>query len=494
MVALNQTKVKKFLNSDQKIFKGIEKENLRSNPDGKISSNDFPKTLGNYATNKFFTLDYSEAHLELVTPVFEDSFELLSFLTDLHSYADRQIDNDILWNYSMPPKFKKQYIKLPTFGNTNKSKLAYLYRLGLRNRYGDKMQSTAGIHFNISFSDSVIESQQVNKNNFYLSICRNFLRLFPLALRLTGCSPVTHKSFLKGRSFVIDSINNSDFYLPRSTSLRVSRLGYYSEEQEEYFINFNSLAQYLQVVRHYINVPNKEFKKIPHTIKNLQQINNGTIQIESELYNHIRPKALLGDERQYLKLKSEGIEYLELRSIDLNPYSDIGISINDIHFWELFITLCALSESKEISDLESIVIKENIRRAAETGQDCLIIDSFDSKEGEVDIKSHTKSLLDELGKLAGKLNKDEFYSGMLDDFNYRNEKPLAKRFINNLSKQTLTEHVLNLSKKIENKISKHNMKIFQEEVELSKVRYDDILLREKISFEEFLMKYRREIT
>ena len=356
------------------------------------------------------------------------------------------------------------------------------------------MQSTAGIHFNISFSDSVIESQQVNKNNFYLSICRNFLRLFPLALRLTGCSPVTHKSFLKGRSFVIDSINNSDFYLPRSTSLRVSRLGYYSEEQEEYFINFNSLAQYLQVVRHYINVPNKEFKKIPHNIKNLQQINNGTIQIESELYNHIRPKALLGDERQYLKLKSEGIEYLELRSIDLNPYSDIGISINDIHFWELFITLCALSESKEISDLESIVIKENIRRAAETGQDCLIIDSFDSKQGEVDIKSHTKSLLDELGKLAGKLNKDEFYSGMLDDFNYRNEKPLAKRFINSLSKQTLTKHVLNLSKKIENKISKHNMKIFQEEVELSKVRYDDILLREKISFEEFLMKYRREIT
>ena len=193
-------------------------------------------------------------------------------------------------------------------------------------------------------------------------------------------------------------------------------------------------------------------------------------------------------------MKSEGIEYLELRSIDLNPYSDIGISINDIHFWELFITLCALSESKEISDLESIVIKENIRRAAETGQDCLIIDSFDGKQGEVDIKSHTKSLLDELGKLADKLNKDEFYSGMLDDFNYRNEKPLAKRFINSLSKQTLTEHVLNLSKKIENRVSKHNMKIFQEEVELSKVRYDDILFREKLSFEEFLMKYRSEIT
>ena len=225
----------------------------------------------------------------------------------------------------------------------------------------------------------------------------------------------------------------------------------------------------------------------------MQQINNGTIQIESELYNHIRPKALLGDQRQYLKLKSEGIEYLELRSIDLNPYSDIGISINDIHFWELFITLCALSESKEICDLESIVIKENIRRAAETGQDCLLIDSFESGQGEVDIKSLTTSLLDELEKLASKLNKDEFYSGMLENFNYRNEEPPAERFINNLSNQTLAEHVLNLSKKAENMISKDNMKIFQEEVELSKKRYDEILSREKVSFEEFLMKYRKEI-
>ena len=102
-------------------------------------------------------------------------------------------------------------------------------------------------------------------------------------------------------------------------------------------------------------------------------------------------------------------------------------------------------------------------------------------------------MLDELEKLAGKLNKDEFYSGMLENFNSRNEEPPAERFINSLSEQTLAEHVLNLSKKAENMISKDNMKIFQEEVELSKKRYDEILSREKVSFEEFLMKYRKEI-
>ena len=103
-------------------------------------------------------------------------------------------------------------------------------------------------------------------------------------------------------------------------------------------------------------------------------------------------------------------------------------------------------------------------------------------------------MLYELEKLACILNIDEFYSGMREDLNTRNDEPPAERFINNLSKQTLTEHVLKLSNKTENTISKDNMKIFQEEVELSKIRYDEILLREKISFEEFLTKYRSEIT
>ena len=196
-VETSQKKISSFLNSDRKTIKGLEKENLRSDPEGKISNNDFPKTFGIHNFNSFVTLDYSEPHLEIVTPTFEDNQELFGFLKYLHTYVESNLGEDFLWNYSMPPRFKRKYIKLPPHRDANITKLAHLYRLGLRNRYGDKMQSTAGIHFNISFSDSVIKSLSESKTDIYLGACRNFLRVFPLVLRLIGCSPVTHKSFLK---------------------------------------------------------------------------------------------------------------------------------------------------------------------------------------------------------------------------------------------------------------------------------------------------------
>ena len=159
-------------------------------------------------------------------------------------------------------------------------------------------------------------------------------------------------------------LNDQDCYLPNATSLRVSRLGYYSDQQEEKFITFNNLEEYLELLKEYMNVPNEKFKEISIEYKNLQQINNGTIQMESELYNHIRPKGRQTNERQYSQLKQSGIEYLEIRSIDLNPYSEIGLSQHDIEFWELLIILCALSDSAEIKEDEALLIKENISSAA----------------------------------------------------------------------------------------------------------------------------------
>ena len=168
MVEPSQLKISKFLQSDRITFKGLEKENLRSDKEGKISNKTFPDAFGVHNYNRYITLDYSEPHLEIVTPPFEDNQTLFSFLQDLHAHVENNLDGDLLWNYSMPPKFKSKYIKLPPHGETNTTKLAHLYRLGLRNRYGDKMQSTAGIHFNFSFSESAISSIGCEKNRLVL--------------------------------------------------------------------------------------------------------------------------------------------------------------------------------------------------------------------------------------------------------------------------------------------------------------------------------------
>ena len=41
-VGISQKKISSFLASDRKTIKGLEKENLRSDPEGKISNNSFP--------------------------------------------------------------------------------------------------------------------------------------------------------------------------------------------------------------------------------------------------------------------------------------------------------------------------------------------------------------------------------------------------------------------------------------------------------------------
>ena len=490
----SKNRVKAFLSSNKKITKGLEKENLRSDSDGKISNKKYPSALGKFHFNNHVTLDYSEPHLELVTPAFEDNTQLIIFLKNLHKFVESKIGDDRLWNYSMPPKFKKKFINIPPFGESNISKLAYLYRVGLRNRYGDKMQSTAGIHFNISFSKDIIEKLGVDKNEFYLGICRNFLRVFPIALRLTGCSPITHKSFVKGRNLQVEKLNQNDCYLPNATSLRVSRLGYYSDQQEEKFITFNGLNEYLGLIKEYINCPNEKFSEISTDLDNLEQINNGTIQTESELYNHIRPKGAQTDKRQYIELKNNGIEYLEIRSIDLNPYSEIGISKIDIEFWEALVILCALSESPKIEEDEALIIKENIRRASESGQDCYLIDSFDSQKGEHKISDLSEKLILDIYKLCLDLGVGDKYEEMIREYENRNKNPLSTRLIQDVNKNRgLFKTVLNLSEHQKFKMEDNLVESFEKEVNLSRIRYEESLQTDQINFSEFIIRYREEI-
>ena len=460
MVAINQKKLNQFLASDRVYFKGVEKENLRSDKDGRISNKSFPEAFGVHNFNSFVTLDYSQPHLEIVTPTFQDNSELYGFLGGLHAYVEQNLEGDLLWNYSMPPKFKGKFIKLPPYGKSNKTKLAHLYRLGLRNRYGDKMQSTAGIHFNISFSESVIKELNTTKTDLYLGICRNFLRVFPLVLRLIGCSPVAHRSFIKDRELSIDLLKEDENYLPKSTSLRVSRLGYYSEEQDEKFIT----------------------------------VNNGTIQMENELYNHIRPKGLFSTKaRQYNQLKNDGIEYLEIRSIDLNPFTDIGISKLDLDFLELLITFCALSDSPPIDDEEAIVVKENIRRASEAGQDCSLINSSLEDSGESSIQDLTLQMLENMKGLAESLGWDASSLDLFDIYLQRNETPLSTQLIEELGNKSLLEFIIKQSQHTNKKIDPGLKSKFELESNESHKKYLINQKEDNIDFESFLEGFRGEI-
>ncbi len=138
------------------IKRGIEKESLRIDSQGSISKKKHPNKLGSALTNTFITTDFSEALLELVTPVFTNVEECLSFLTDLHAFVHQSIDKELLWPLSMPCSIEaNEDVVIGEYGTSNAGRMKTVYRKGLAHRYGSKMQAIAGIHYNFSLPDEL---------------------------------------------------------------------------------------------------------------------------------------------------------------------------------------------------------------------------------------------------------------------------------------------------------------------------------------------------
>ena len=133
-------------------LKGVEKESLRVSPDGRIEQSAHPRALGSALTHEHITTDYSEALIELVTPAFRESWELLQYLCDLHQFVYRHLGEQLLWATSMPCIIDGDAsIPIARYGRSNIGRMKEVYRLGLGHRYGRMMQAISGVHYNYSF-------------------------------------------------------------------------------------------------------------------------------------------------------------------------------------------------------------------------------------------------------------------------------------------------------------------------------------------------------
>ena len=346
------------------INRGIEKESLRVDLNGRISQKSHPTGLGAALTNPYITTDFSEALLELVTPTFNSAAECLNFLADLHIFVNQNLEEESLWPLSMPCHIESEEdIPIGNYGISNQGMMKTVYRRGLSNRYGSMMQAIAGIHYNFSFSDRFLKvlaelsssNEKELKNQVYLGIARNFRRFGWLYLLLYGSSPVATKSFADNRAHDMNDLNDQDLYKPHATSLRMGDLGYISHAQDSLNISYNSIKKYGSDLRSALKTSYSDYKSLGEFKDGERiQLNDSIIQIENEYYSTIRPKRVCptGD-RPINVLEAEGIDYVELRCIDLNPSSFIGITEEQVYFLDLLILYSFFNDSPEITDSES---------------------------------------------------------------------------------------------------------------------------------------------
>ena len=350
--------------------------------DGRLSDQPHPTGLGSALTNKFITTDFSEALLEFVTPAYANTWETLRVLCEIHQFAYERIGDELLWTASMPCVIGDDNdIPLAQYGDSNVGRMKTVYRNGLGYRYGRKMQTIAGVHYNYSlptafwpvYQDLEKSSQDADefRSAAYLGLVRNFRRLGWLVLYLFGASPALCKSFFGADTAIMPSFDKDTFYQPFGTSLRMSDLGYNNQLQAGIKISLNNIEDYISDLSCAICTPQPAFEEIGVEVNGeRRQLNANQLQIENEYYSPIRPKRVaMSGERPTVALRRGGVEYVEVRSLDLNIFDPVGINQNAMRFMEAFLVYCLLQESPEFDDAQWQENAENFSGTATQGRD-----------------------------------------------------------------------------------------------------------------------------
>ena len=357
----------------QDLRRGIEKESLRVRPEGPLATTPHPSALGSSLTHAYITTDFSEAQLELITGVHSRAQACLKELTEIHQVAYRRIGDEVLWCASMPCFLPEDdAIPIAQYGSSNRARLKTVYRTGLSHRYGRRMQAISGIHYNFSLPDEAWRALGADgPNDGYFALIRNFRRHCWLILYLFGASPAVCRSFVEGRVHELLPLKGGTLYLPEGTSLRMGPLGYRSDAQAALAVSYNSLESYAASLRDALTRPYPLYEAIGirDGADQYRQLATSLLQLEAEFYGTIRPKRRVEPgERPLHALLERGVEYVEVRLMDLDPFSPIGITEDTIRFLDMFLLHCVLRESPPDDAREIAAVGRNLNRVAARGR------------------------------------------------------------------------------------------------------------------------------
>lgn len=362
--------------------KGVERESLRVTSDGQIARTRHPWALGAPLTNEHITTDFSESLIELVTPPFGETWELIQYLCDIHQFVYRHLADELLWSTSMPALVADDAsIPLAQFGKSNIGRMKTIYRHGLSVRYGRVMQAIAGVHYNYSFSSALwdvlghVNQSTLPQQDFisdqYFAVLRNYRRYGWLILYLFGTSPAVSKSFFLGRGTDLPSLDADTVYEPFGTSLRMSDVGYRNKNQATVSVSVNGLDEYVRDLSRAISTPYPPYQQAGVKVNGeYRQLNANILQIENEYYSYIRPKRIArSGERPTKALHRAGVEYVEVRALDVSAFDPVGVNQNKLRFLEAFLALCLLRDSEPISRSEHEDLDANHLKVARRGRE-----------------------------------------------------------------------------------------------------------------------------
>jgi glutamate--cysteine ligase len=363
---------------------GLEKESLRVAARGGIAMTPHPRALGSALAHPDVTTDYSEALMEFITPPLGTVGTALDYLADLQAYVYSKLDDEILWATSMPCVLAGDHnIPVAQYGDSNAGRMKHIYRVGLGHRYGRVMQVIAGVHYNWSLNEGLwpalrkidgrVCALRDYRDDRYMGQIRNLQRYGWLIPYLFGASPAVCKSFFVGKATDLPSFDETTYYAPHATSLRMGDIGYQNSREEGLGVKacYDSVECYADSLLRATMTPADAWEAIGVRDGNgYRQLNANVLQIENEYYSTVRPKQVLDRfEKPSLALKRRGIRYVELRSLDVNAYHPLGLDETQGRFLEIFVLFCLLADSPLIDPGERREIDRNLLDVAHRGRE-----------------------------------------------------------------------------------------------------------------------------
>lgn len=319
---------------------GLEKESLRVTREGRMAHTAHP-----FAGNEHIVRDFCENQTEINTPVFSSAHEAVEALGRYDGEIQRVLrglpEREYLWPFSNPPYIRDENdVPVARFAGEEAGKTAY--REYLSDRYGRYKMAFSGIHVNYSFGERLLRASfeisgerdyEAYKNQLYVVLAERAAAYGWLLVALTASSPVLDSSFVeKGRT--------GGAYFEGLASVRCSELGYW---------NFFA--------------PIFDYTDLPSYVSSIQQyVDDGLLRFPTELYYPIRLKP--AGENSLAKLRADGVNHIELRMFDLNPFAPHGVDERDVAFAELLLCYLASTPREAFPKRAQVQAVQNFKNAA----------------------------------------------------------------------------------------------------------------------------------
>lgn len=311
---------------------GLEKEGLRVQGNGNLAMSMHPESLGNREVNPHIKTDYGEAQPEIITPPLASYSKAHNWLQTLSYVLLANLpDEEYMWPFSVPCNLPDDD-RLINISQTTNIELEE-YRLYTASKYGKKRQLVNGIHINYSFNPQFLEhlfaiqtqfdTLEALRDELYLKLASNFLRYQWILVYLFGATPVAEANFFTDPFF-----KNKSIPLEPMRSLRNSKFGF--TNHPKVVVRYDSIKNY---------------------VTDLQEaVQTGKLKKEREYYGAVRLRGIVKDSASLLE---DGIQYLEMRSFDNDPFEVSGLSEETLQFIHLFfMTMLCLPEKILASEAE----------------------------------------------------------------------------------------------------------------------------------------------